>query len=109
MGDELVRQIYTDEAAFMEDHWATVEAALALLPSVEWKPNYSKRWRKKQSRALTFEEAVIFHKGEPSHLSGIDVHLRSSDRIIIFRIRPSDMLVTVRLDMTRTEMGVGYW
>src|SRR5262245_54761058 len=108
MGDEWVRLIYSDEAAFMEDHWATVEAALPLLPGVDWKPNYSKRWPKR-SAALAFEQAVIFHKGEPSQLSGIEVHLRSSDRLVIFRIRPRDMHVTVRLDKSRSEIGVGYW
>jgi len=93
----------------MEDLWATVEAALPLLPSVEWKPNYVEKWPRKRSAVLAFEQAVIFHKGEPSCMSGIEVHLRSSDRFVIFRIQPRDMLVMIRLDKTRAEMGVGYW
>jgi hypothetical protein len=109
MGDEWVNCIYSDEAEFMEDHWATVEAALASLPSVDWKPNYSKRWPRKRRDELAFEEAVILRKGVPSFLSGIEVHLRSSDRFVIFRIQPRDMLVTVRLDKTCAEIGVGYW
>src|SRR5262245_61089582 len=74
MGDEWVRLIYTDEADFMEDYWATAEAALALLPGVDWKPNYSKRWPGKRRDELAFEQAVIPRKGDPSFLSGIEVH-----------------------------------
>jgi hypothetical protein len=87
-----------------------VEAALPLLPGVDWKPNYVQTWpSKRRSAALTFELAAVFRKGDPSFRSSIDVHLRSSDRFVIFRIQPRDMLVTVRLDKTRAEMGVGYW
>jgi len=96
MGDEWTERIYTDEAEFMEDYWTTVEAALASLPSVDWRPNYVKTWqRKRRSAVLTFALAALFRKGDPSYLSSIDVHLRSADRLVIFRIQPRDMRVDV--------------
>ena len=85
MGDEWTECVYTDEAAFMEEWYATVEAGLALLPSIDWKPNYVRTWPRKRSAALMFESAAVFRKGRPSYVSSIDIHLRSSDRFVIFR------------------------
>ena len=109
MGDEWTEAVYTDEAAFMEHWWATVEAALPLLPGVEWKPTYAKTWPRTRTATLQFEQAGIFRKGRPSYVSSIDVHLRSADRLVIFRIQPRDMFVSIRLDKIRAEMGPGNW
>jgi hypothetical protein len=110
MADEYVRLLYRKEEDFLEQFLGTVEALLPVLAAehgADWRPNYAcddrQRWAQQlrlnagQLDELTFDEAAIHGC---SGFSSLQLHLRSSRRLLIVRVRwvGSEMVVETRLN-----------
>jgi hypothetical protein len=107
LGSEYTARIYRKEEEFLEDFYLAVEELLPRLDA-DWKPNFQCNDRERERRRLAlvagkldqlvFDEAVVGHNRQG--FSSLDVHLRSSNRLLIVRIRwnSSGMIVKKRLD-----------
>jgi hypothetical protein len=110
LGSEYTARIYRKEEEFLEDFYLAVEELLPRLDA-DWQPNFRCDDRERERRRLcvatgkldrlVFDEAVVGHNRQG--FSSFDLHLRSSSRLLIVRIRwdKSGMLVERRLDCQR--------
>jgi hypothetical protein len=99
--------IFLKEEHFLEPWMGTVEAALPYLGG--WRPNYSCNDQVREARRLAlvkgeqtelvFDEAVISN-ARSHRLAAIEIHLRSSSRLLIVQLRWEEgkMIVETRLD-----------
>jgi hypothetical protein len=103
---EYTAGIYLREEDFVEEWAGTVEAVLPHLGG--WRPNYNCNDQIREARRLAlvkgeqtelvFDEAAISNGRQG--LAAIDIHLRSSTRLLIVRLRWEEglMIVETRLD-----------
>ncbi len=95
--DEYTRCQWSKEEVFLEEHYETADAALAVIGD-RWKPNYRctdqvRRWRELLMAQGRLDElvnsAVMFYGRRPDGLDGLSsirIYLRSSTWLFVARV-----------------------